>query len=752
LVKCEEISALFVQFVAPGLFFVAIFLFNVTMPTVSSSSNDIAPTRSDTGALATLIIELNIARRNSRAYPTGHPVVAASLTKVLHVYDVLMRTQGEILLGVTSDSLMVDGVTLEKSNLVYRDFSRVLFERGIGALQFHRGLTNNELISFSGILGLKREQIQQDGGIEQVWATANISAITIRPIRYDLFHSSDDDSSVGYTGRTGEGLWDKFARELTRGSVPEGYDETCLDPEILAEILNQHNAEGTTHESDIHDAITAFLTPAHGNPAAGTPPQPYKKLAAFISHLTPELRRQFLESSFGTNSLNRQAAAEGILGNLSDTALIETLEDINKNRLNVSSTVFGLLQRLGRNADLPPYMYEDLSSDEDLSRKMKTIFREHAIEEFVPDNYQKKLNQIIAAVEIPRLEMEEVTDLLKTFESRFVENSIGEILMNLIRAGVETAEERELLLQNLSDMYGFYLETGDFGQLHRMIDQVNDGTFPDEIQYRLREEYGQRSFLEEILDGLTIWGKPRYGDIRSLILKIGGQFIEVILDRLAEDRNMSLRRFYMDCLIEMGPITQVPIVGRLYDTRWYFLRNLLIVLAAQNDASVVPQIRRLLHNEDPRLRLEALKTLLNLRDPQAEQQILHDLDSQNPEQQSAAIQLAERCSSLAIAVKLSNMLALGGFSQAECEKKSALVNTLSEIGRADILPSLAKILASWSLLHSRHLTKLKADIIRSLPKYSATVSRPILERISHGTGVQARLAAETLNILSGKSV
>ena len=718
-----------------------------------TQSNDIPTNTVDTKSLATLIIELNIARRNCRAYPKGHQVIIGSLAKVLRVYEELLGKHEEVILGVTSDALMVDGVILEKTNLVYHDFSRALFERGIGALVFHPGLTIEELNNFTIILSLKREQIQQHGGIEQVWSKARITAMTIRPIRYDLFQATEEDSvTADRTILSGEGLWDRFAKELTLNEISYGSStDTRLDPEILAKVLNQQFALGSINETEVREAVANFLAPtgivSSSEIISG---QPYQKLATFISNLTPALRRQFLDSSFAVKGQDRQAAAERIISNLSDGAILETIEDINNNRLNVSPFVFNLLQRLGKNVNVPQNVIKEISEDDDLPQKMKTIFQEHAAEEFVPDDYQKKLDHIIASEHILHLNMEEVSDLLKTVENRSIENSIGQILMNFIREGVDTPEERSLLLQNLSDMFGFFLETGDYGQLHQMIDQMNDGTFPVEIQYRLRDEYGRRDFMEEILDGLNIWGKPRYGDIRSLIHKLGGQFVEAILDRLSEEKNMSIRRFYIDCLIEMGPVTRVPIVNRLYDKRWYFLRNLLIILTAQNDPTVVSLIRPLLRSEDPRLCHEALKALVHFRDPQAEKKVLEDLESQNIELQTAAIQLAERCTAPAIATKLIGLLSQGGFSQAECERKSAIVNTLGEIGRAEVLPDLAKILSHRSLLRSRQLTKLKTDIIRSLSKYPPKVSLPVLERIAGGYGEIARLANETLKIISGK--
>ncbi|MDD2309117.1 MAG: hypothetical protein PHH91_06000 [Desulfuromonadaceae bacterium] len=559
---------------------------------MTTQSTDRATTDNDAGSLATLIIGLNIARRNCGAYPKGHPIITASLAKVLSVYEGLLLKHDGLILGVTSDSLMVDGVILEKSNVVYRDFSRALFERGIGALLFHSGLTIEELSNFTIILGLKREQIQQHGGIEQVWAKARIAAMTIRPIRYDLFQTTDDDSSTTDKAiLSGEGLWDKFAKEVTLSEISYGRsDDICLDPEILAEVLNRRFAVGSINEAETRKAIADFLAPSDIDFSSQTlSGRPYQKLAAFISNLTPELRRQFLESSFTAKNKDRQTSAERILNNLSDSAIVETLEDISDNRLSVSPAVFGLLQRLGQNiTQQRSSITQYIDNDDDLPCKLKTIFQEHAAEEYIPAAYQKELDSIKASERFSPLDIEDSADLLKTVENRSIENSIGQILMNFIREGVETPEERDLLLQNFSDMFGFFLQTGDYGQLHAMIDQLADGTFPDEIQHRLREKYSQREFQEEILDGLTTWGKPRYADIRSLIHKIGGEFVEAILERLSEEQNMSLRRFYMDCLTEMRPVTRLPIINRLNDHRWYFLRNMLIILTAQNDPAVVP--------------------------------------------------------------------------------------------------------------------------------------------------------------------
>lgn len=723
---------------------------------MTARSDDILTGTIDSKSLAGLITELNIARRNCRAYPKGHPVVETSLRKVLAVYNDLLNRHEEIVLAVTGDALMLEGDFLERSNIVFKDFARTLFERGIGALEFRPGLTIDELKKLAIILSLKREDIIRHGGIVTVWSRSCISALSIRPIRYDLLGTTDEESvSAEQSSSSGIGLWEQFARGLTMGSGGPGIDSgSDYDPELVAMILNRQFDQGIADEAVYSHVITGFMqninTPVPS--AEQRTDIPYEKLADLISNLNPELRRQFLNNTFDINSKGNQTAAEDIVNNLSAEAVIETLEDVNQNRLSVPPVIMGLLNRLARhstpgqrNAD--SYISEDT---DDLSSKMKTIFREHASEEFTPDDYQQKLNQIISADQIPLLKTEDAADLLASLDNRQIENRIGEILINLVRAGVETPEEREMLLQSLGDMFGFYLQTGDYPQLHKMVEQLTDGTFPPEIQSSLKAEYARPEFLNEILDGLSIWGKPRYEDIRLLVHKIGSPFVETLLDHLAEEKNMSVRRFFMDCLIAMGPITRVPISERLYDDRWYFQRNLLVILSAQNDPSIVPLIRPLLHQSDGRLRQDILKTLAHFHDPEAEKQIYFDLSSTEHEQLAAAIQMAGRCNSPEVFNKLVSLLAHGGLKQSDYEIKSAVVRSLAEIGRMEALPELAKILGSSSLLSSKLLASLKIDIVRSLANYPLNVARPVLERLASENNEVARQAQESLRNISGK--
>jgi hypothetical protein len=720
---------------------------------------DISTDPGEIKALAALITELNISRRNFKSYPKGHPVVETGFQKVITLYNNLLDTRDEIAIGVAKDTLMFGTVTLEKSNLVYRDFARILFDHSIGVLTLKRGLTTTELRNFNLILGLKREEINRHGGIQELWDKGQIKSLAIKPIRYDLFTASSCNTQEDVLASGSTDIWERFTRELmsdNSDSLAAG-DSDEIDPEMLAAMLNTRfagPAENAVDSGRIFESIIDVMQQASGQKDSNENSWlPYKKLGAFVGKLNADLRRQFLSSTFDINKQSGTPVAENIINTMPTEAILDTLEDLNRHQVSVPPVIMGLLQKLSAHASGDRHTSHSSHHvhETELKERMRTIFREHASEEYVPDDYQIKLNTIITENNIPLMAQSDQDKLLATVESRQVENRISDIIMNIVMGGGETPEERDFFLQNLSDMFGYFLQTGDYGQLLKMIDQSKSSSFPVDIQYYLRENYARREFLDEILNGLTIWGKPRYNDIQQLVSKIGSPFIEVLLDHLATEESMSLRRFMMDRLIEMGHATKVPIANRLDDERWFVLRNLLIILKSLNDPAIIPLVRPLSRHSNSRVRNEALSALVMLNDPAAEKQILRDLDSQDREVQLAAIALSEKSHFPDIHKKLVAMLSKSGLSLIEYELKSAIVKTLGELHRAEALTEFAKILGSTSLFNSKLLTRLKIDIIRALEHYPYQSVAPLLERLGSGKDDVAIQARESIKLCKGAS-
>ncbi|MDA8413559.1 MAG: HEAT repeat domain-containing protein, partial [Desulfobacteraceae bacterium] len=609
---------------------------------MSISQSDITVTGIDTKALSGLIIEFNIARRNFRSYPPGHPLIERSINRLLTRYEELMGPQYELSLGVARDSLMFDNVSLDKNNPVYRDFARVLFQAGIGLLIFRPGLTASEANSFLDILNMKREEISQAGGIADVWQVAGIESLGIQAIRYDLFTASEGASTSGDTTVLGEGLWERFARGLAEGNLDDSDGSSdVFNPELLAMALNKSYSDSTAgRKGDYVKAITDYM---HQTEHEGTATNNVfsDKLVRFISSINPELRLQFLNSAFENAGSGSDSIAKRLENGMSSEAVLGVLDDISQRQMTISPVIMGLLQKLSLHAPQPDTITRkpEVKRD-DFSERMRSILREQASEEYVPEVYQHKLNSLVSARQLPIIRHDEIEPLMASLDSHQIESHISTILLELIN-GDHDQKEFELLATSLSDMGSYFLQTGDYSDYLTIIEQAGDSSKPDYFRRILMERCTEPDSLEEVLNGLHVWGKSRYDQIKELIWKIGIPFIEPLLNHLAVEESISMRRFLMERLAEFGLFIYKPIISRLQDQRWYFLRNLIVLLKNAEDPDVVMALRPLTRHAHPRVRLEAFKTLLSCQDSYTERQILRDLESDNRETQLAAIHLAE---------------------------------------------------------------------------------------------------------------
>ena len=726
--------------------------------------DDITNAGIDISLLASLVAELNIACRNFRSYPQNHPLIAISLNKVIGIYDRLLSGDTEIVIGVTRDALMVKNVLLDKKNLVFRDFAKTLFEHGIGVLLLHRGLSADELRNFNRILCLKRDEVRKQGGISTLWEQAEITSLAIKPIRYDLFRVSENPLGMTWEGeQPSRGLWERFVLTLVYHTtvgceisklVSSENDDDEIDPRLLADILNRQmfslNDDPGADLSTTAISSFAELT-RHQTGSSVDTDISFEKLGIFISSLNPELRRKFLASSFDIDNISNVTLAEEILPRLSASTVEETLEDIRQNRFMVPPAIIKILQKLSLHADRQkPDTTANRVDEAEINQKIRNIFREHAVEDFIPDTYREKLKKKVSLDQSRQPAQIVVEDLMNTLDNHCIENHISDIILQIIVQDDDPAQTN-LLVSNLVDIYFYLLQTGDYDQIIHLIAQGDTSEIPLVVRDSLRHYFASRKFMDEVLVGLTTWGKTKYDAITRLIRIIGEPFIEVLLEHLIDEESLSLRRFLMDRIQEFGELARGTIIAHLYDNRWYVLRNLIIMLRQLDDITVLEHVRPLLSNANQRVRQEALRCCLQFRDPAAERQLLYDMDSADRETQLSAINLVEKSRSVDVFRKLLAVIAKPGLSSIECELKSAAVHSLAEIGKAEALPELAKVLATKKLLNAQQLSMLKIDIVRSLSHYPPTVALPILTKLAVGSGEIARQAIVSLKMMTEKA-
>lgn len=715
--------------------------------------------------------DLTIARRIWSTYPPGHPQIEAAVQKLSASFIALCQDSTRLQLAVTRDGLLLDDDYLDRDNRAVKNVAAMLFERGIGVLEVQRAPELGELHALLSLLVMKREEVFSQGGIEQLWHEAGISSLQIKAIRYDRFSGTELERLDKDLAEETDNLWERFTRLLVKSELGLGdVEQGAFAPELLAARLNAHffhrsgvgsglsAATLRTFSSLVQQSFNATAGAGLGGDGSGTAaageggdqdagaerPDQKADLRAFITALDPELRRQILNGFCETAQLDADVSQE-LFRFLGSTLLQETYATAEQ-----YAAAPPLLQELLRT--LLPHLtksFQAAGDDDEVRAKMQTLLQEHACEAYMPDGYIQGLVDALQSGSVKQLAPDELQPLLQTLTPHFIDSRSSDLILQLVFSDPTGATAQELI-RNLADMCGHFLELGDYAHVLKVLSQAADPRLPPQLRLAMRDAFCRREFLDEILSGLTIWGKPKYDEVALLIQVLGRAFIEPLLDRMAEEENMSLRRFMMDRVQSFGEVARPHLLARLSDQRWYVLRNILIMLRSVATSDDAELLRPLLRNSNQRVRQESLRLLLYLGDPVAQRQLLRDIDSTDRETQLNAISMADRTSPPEMAHKLLTLLTAGGFSAVECELKSAAIQALGEIGRPELLPELVKVLGMRSLLSFKALQRIKLDVVRSFERYPVTAAGPLLEQLAKGGDELARQAAESLKKLRSK--
>jgi len=121
--------------------------------------------------------------------------------------------------------------------------------------------------------------------------------------------------------------------------------------------------------------------------------------------------------------------------------------------------------------------------------------------------------------------------------------------------------------------------------------------------------------------------KEARAQVEGIIKLLGSMGVDVLIDVLVQSDNRSVRKTAINTLIQMGDIAFKAIADILEDAEnpWYLHRNALVVLAQLGNPRAADTVTRMLGHENPRVREEALATLVVLQGQETEPKIVRSL-------------------------------------------------------------------------------------------------------------------------------
>lgn len=673
--------------------------------------------------LSGAVIELNISRRSVGLYPPEHPIIRDSIEKAYSYLQRLFEIRSQITLGIAKDTLVIDEYVLERKNPVFREFAVSLHGKGVASLTFYSGLTPGELVIlhevitiFEGPTGDRLVECAQERGLRH---------IRIDPVDLSFFTFKEGLVKQGGVERR---LWEDYVYGLLEGRLSDSEAEgviRTLEPSEMAAFLNERMPENASEEA-YERVIVGYLRGKDRHRALD-------KFRSFAESLNPSLKIRFLQRALRLEPLEKGEIEELLAGlehgdlpimldSLKDTALAlpEGLPDL-MNKLIGARSAKGLCSTsMGDSV-----IIDDLT----LMRKGLAAVRLDVDQTGVDEGYRQDLLRMIKGIEA------ETGPLTEEFAAQtgeaVIDGRFTSLIIDLIETAHSSPDQRLRLFEKLSTMAGAFLDTGRFDELcsiHAFLEAgACTGAFADEASGVLEYSFRSPDFIDRLIDSLRLWGRYKREAAETLVLSLRREITGPLFDALSEPSDSSTRKFYLHLLGALGHSVLPEAARRLSDERWYVVRNMIYLIRESGGKEYVNRIRHFAKDKNRKICVEAVRTLLHFKTPDALSYLKLYFRSDDPELRRYAVTLAGSYKVKEAVMPLIGLLEKKDLLETDTSYKAAVVKALAQIGDARAVEAFIRLYTSrLSFFHGVD-NQLRLELFRNLDAFSPDAVKPLVE-------------------------
>jgi len=679
----------------------------------------------DVKLLADTVIELNLWRRSVGIYPLEHPVIKNAIERTSQNLEKLFEIRASITLGIAKDALVVDEYTLDRGNLAFKDFAKILHAKAISAITFSAGLNQAELARFLELITAKGGPV---GNELKELAQKDTEHVTFIPIDMNNFffvEGTQRDEAAG------EGIWENYVQGILEGRLfgKDGPGILSVPVETVADAVNTGITEKSDEES-YDRVINAYLGKKDESRMSR---EAFDKFFSLLDRIRPEIRRQFM-----TRAGARLSADIGKVENIFSEMTIESFQKVaglfTEQASFIPSTLKNLIDKLAaikqRKTSYFDFFYQQSAvlDDIEVGDDVITLFGEDHFHAYVNKEYQQELERMLAA---KTSDKSTVNLYSKECEEEVIDSVALDIMLELLYADFITTADYLTIVTKLSDFMNVFVDTGRFEEILQAYNTLSShalsGKFTHEASSTVEYFFHSRDFISRLITAFNLWGRrEREGAVR-LARALRRSVTDPLLDALAEEQDPSMRKFLLSLLEGIGSDVVPSAVKRLDDDRWYVTRNMISLIRNCNGKKEVEKIRRFVRHQNTEVRIEALRTLLSFGTPDAVPYLKACLQSEEPGMRQGAIKLAANFRVRDAVPYLVTLVAKRDLFGAEAVNKRDIVKSLGEIGDSQAIEALLKIYRSWSLFNRKSLEELKVEIFRNLQNYTPEAVRKLID-------------------------
>lgn len=688
--------------------------------------------------------------RAALLYPDSSAIPRENSARAVEVLSGEGAAHQDVRVGVDKDGLRVDGTRALAGHSGAATLARELYYRSVVEVRFRTDVTPEALLGFLGVLRRSPEEVEASGGFESVLWDTGVDSVTVAEastVVMDAPPASPGGQEVAWPPDS-----DRIEGLLLTARDPhsEGHRvlvRVLLDAEVLADYVASVFQRSALAPAEIEPGdVLADIARIDANLDEEERREALRSIADVTRGLPAgRLRARSAERILAAARTDRAVAAYVRQVGIDDMCRVLT-EGLEEDDVSVE----GLARAIRNLTQI------SLTARDEVSHAAGAALRQAGVSEptvsavlraAAPSSIviaegddgpaDASLDSVLRLVKLasaaPGQTGEDPATLALRDEAHrgFRDGDVTGALVTLTVLSLGTPEFEETI-SPLEAGLGVLLERGEFEVAAVAAETLLSvgRTASSEESRRLTSAVSRLADVREMRAlhrAMHVYERstPEHQACERLLGTLGGIAIDPLLEMLADEPDMALRKSLVD-LISSAARDHIAEVGeRITDARWYFVRNVVSILGSTRHADALPYLDRTARHADARVRRESIRALAGIADPRAPGLLrlaLDDADAGN-------VQLAARYLGklrLADAVPALLTVARGeGPGNREYAARAEAIEALGAIGSLEALPGLHAI-AGWRLLagqRSRELAAVAAAAIVAIEAVSGGGAR-----------------------------
>ena len=677
---------------------------------------------------SSILVQLNVLRKNTRIYADTHPALLASVQRALQHLEQFFSHGDDFSLVVTKDSAHVGGVEIPLQNAVVAEFVTFLHDQSVYVLTVKRGISGEALLKVVRLLAADTGSLQ-GVPLDLAAAEAGGGHVELRLVEWsssEFVEVTEVDLTQARDGTAGENSWESFIRHL----LQQGADDlqtwaAGLGADRIAAAATAEEPSGPGQAAADAQTIGKVLQGAAG---AGAPAGVWERVRRVASCVDPGLRLEMLQSLQPPATSPQDAA---ILEEQDSRLVLEVLEgltgagaQVHPKAVRLAEALAGVdrtgqewrvaqLDRAGRARELSENLRAFLTSTgfppPPVADSTEEPLRLESAAPPAADGGQAPAGELFgaAARTVRPHYASTLLDLLQGATTPAIVELCGRALAGFIQTSA--------LAGNWDAVTAAWTGLADLAARPELGPSIRDAC------EKAKTQYGDAEKLARLAASLLAFGVDKARALLDIVRLAGPSQAAPLVEAVARDERESVLPVLLPLLIEMKAETLPHVYQRLADTRGAVICRMLRVLQQMGDRDF-GKVEKLLARPELEVRLEALRSLALLGSPRAPALLLRVIRGTEGPLALGAIEMSRHVSSPEVTEALLAILRDSRWNKPDydLERKAEAARALIAAGRPEALHALCQLIAKRPLFHGKAFQRLRVEIFQALAKADVT--------------------------------